>query len=858
MIVMTAPLREYQRLTIALLSPCFFLLLPFLHVYANNVSNLQLPSSWFYGELAVTSVLIAFLIYGVLKFSPRSVETWLAATLIYFIVVAWLHTNFFIGDFGFFTGAEPDWDSGLSTQILQAVLLLGLFVVFLFFMEIVLKNLVFFCALLLLSSLAYVPQLLEKTGDFRDKNYTFTKKGIYDFSSTQNVIIFVLDSAQADVVHELLMENASLRAGYEGFTLFRNAVSPFPKTYASIPAMLSGKPYDNSLTLSDYLLTVYRDESVSSKLKRSGFDARYSSSSPQALLAHPLVANNVVDAQGESDANVAIRDRNLIANMIVFRLSPHLLKPWVFESFATENEGVEEEWKDSKTCQLTKEQQRYSTQRRTFDNLLVDEFLACSRLAITQPVFRFFHLYAPHAPYQLDKNFAYIGKKPLTREWFLPQTHGTLLVLKKMLQRLKEIEVFDDALILIVSDHGEGEYRVGINYDQSIPPRLGGETNTPQSIVRSGIPLVMGKLPRAMGELSVSDSPVTLEDIPATIYSVVGESYATGGRSLFSIKEDAERSRIHRHYVFSGWNVDYILPMTEYEVRGFSWYPESWRQTGRDFNTIAAQGFDGQLVTLQNGGNLQEFDGQGWSEPTVIGRRISGNASFTLNAVAGTVLSIRHALVTADAVVEVLIGDVVVGAWNFIAKDGQRQKTLILPARINEGTRIEFRLQKGSSPLLREVRIQPIETYSYDLGKEINFTDTGNSSVYRTHGWSRTEVWGTSSIGRESGVILKLAEAPERDLKLKLHLEGYVFPGWSEQTVEVVVNGEVIHTLEITERAKRTYEVLVSREVVEKNGLLALDFRYLSPVVQSEIGVSSDTRLQAVAMNNLWVGYSND
>ena len=165
---------------------------------------------------------------------------------------------------------------------------------------------------------------------------------------------------------------------------------------------------------------------------------------------------------------------------------------------------------------------------------------------------------------------------------------------------------------------------MGINYDQSIPTRIGGETNTPQSIVRSGIPLVMGKLPGAMGELSVSDAPVTLEDIPATIYSVVGESNATGGRSLFSIKEDAERSRIHRHYVFSGWNVDYMLPMTEYEVRGFSWYPESWTQTGRDFNTIAAQGFGGQLVTLQLGGNLQEVDHQGWGEPTAIGRRISG------------------------------------------------------------------------------------------------------------------------------------------------------------------------------------------------------------------------------------------
>ena len=107
-------------------------------------------------------------------------------------------------------------------------------------------------------------------------------------------------------------------------------------------------------------------------------------------------------------------------------------------------------------------------------------------------------------------------------------------------------------------------------------------------------------------------------------------------------------------------------------------------------------------------------------------------------------------------------------------------------------------------------------------------------------------------------MILKLAKVPERDLQPKLHLEGYVFPEWPEQTVEVMANGTVIDTLVITERARRTYEVVVPSQVVEENGLLALNFRYLSPVVQSEIGVSSDTRLQSVAMNNLWVGYGDD
>ena len=42
------------------------------------------------------------------------------------------------------------------------------------------------------------------------------------------------------------------------------------------------------------------------------------------------------------------------------------------------------------------------------------------------------------------------------------------------------------------------------------------------------------------------------------------------------------------------------------------------------------------------------------------------------------------------------------------------------------------------------------------------------------------------------------------------------------------------------------------------DGLLELKFRYLNPVIQSEIGVSPDNRLQSIGVNHLWLNFIDD
>ncbi|HIL98281.1 MAG TPA: hypothetical protein EYG51_20595 [Pseudomonadales bacterium] len=842
----------------ALALPTFLIAIPFFHVYANNVTNLQLPVSFFTGNLSLICLGTSLAFYTLTRLFPAQHERGLMALTFAIILIAWLQTNVFIGSYGFLSGETPNWSDGLWLQAGQGALLIALTLLCFTAVDTLCKNIAFLCSLLALTSLAYLPELLEKTRSVEVKKYTFTKDGIYNFSNTQNVIIFVLDSAQADVVNEILEEVQPIKDKFQGFTMFRNSVSAFPKTYASIPALLSGRSFDNSETLPRYLRKAYVEESISARLKEAGYDARYSSSSPHSLFAHPLVAENVADVEGAlvDSENVITKDSELLANMILFRLSPHLLKPYIYNQGDFLLSFKKSENRNSKTatyCQLNKDTRRHSKERRSFDNTLLDEFRACANKSLEEPAFRFFHLYAPHAPYRLDATFQNIGIKPLKREWFLLQTKGVLNVLGELIGQLDERGILEKSLVVIVSDHGEGEYNVGLNLDLTLPPRTKTRSDTKQSLVRGGIPLMMIKRPQDSGDMQYSDAPVQLTDVPATIYDWIGVSNPTEGRAVFSIEPEEQRKRTHRYYRFSGWNIDYILPLTEYTIDGFSWYPESWAKSDTNFDTRASNSFNGQLVTLRKGGNLKGHLHSGWSDPLEDGRMIkNSSASITLDGNSTSVLTVIHGLHQREnSSLDVLRNGMPIESWLMANNDGQRYKTAILPGSQTQTVVFSKKDQDAPQPLFKELRLEPISNYSYELGTDINFTDLGNSAKYRTYGWSRTEHWGTSSIGHSSGVIMTLAQAPRQDLRLKVRLSGYVFEQWPEQEIEILVNKIVVGNLSLKDKTKQNVDFVVPYEVITPEGLIDLSFRYLNPVRQKEIGISGDNRLQSIAMINL-------
>ncbi|MDQ7785293.1 MAG: sulfatase-like hydrolase/transferase, partial [Desulfomonilaceae bacterium] len=123
------------------------------------------------------------------------------------------------------------------------------------------------------------------------------------------------------------------------------------------------------------------------------------------------------------------------------------------------------------------------------------------------------------------------------------------------LEELKKMGRFEDSMIIIQSDHGDGDY--GSPDEEKLPSHVASRIrekslHDPRQIVNKTHALLLIKLPgwTAGTRLRISESPVMLVDIPATVFDALGIYQPTEqGRPAFTIYEWEQRE-IH---MFTGF-----------------------------------------------------------------------------------------------------------------------------------------------------------------------------------------------------------------------------------------------------------------------------------------------------------------
>lgn len=144
-----------------------------------------------------------------------------------------------------------------------------------------------------------------------------------------------------------------------------------------------------------------------------------------------------------------------------------------------------------------------------------------------EPFFLFFHIYEPHTPYEAPEPFASKYPRPYDAE-----VAAADAVVGELLGELKEFGVYDRAIVILLSDHGEG---------------LGehGEQEHGVLLYREGlqVPLVL-KLPGQRHAGTSVAAPAQLVDVMPTLRELVGGGETEGlpGASLLSLA-DAEATR---------------------------------------------------------------------------------------------------------------------------------------------------------------------------------------------------------------------------------------------------------------------------------------------------------------------------
>jgi len=149
---------------------------------------------------------------------------------------------------------------------------------------------------------------------------------------------------------------------------------------------------------------------------------------------------------------------------------------------------------------------------------------------------------------------------------------------------LRDLGVYDDALIFVLGDHGHPVGGHGLRLPLAMAGIQAG-SSIPKGILESGIPLLLVKRPGDQGDLKINDAPASVADVSATVFDDLGIGQVGIGEPLFQIPVDRPRERRFLYYYWehSDWRNRYLPNLIEYRVNGNCWLSSSWHATGKVF-----------------------------------------------------------------------------------------------------------------------------------------------------------------------------------------------------------------------------------------------------------------------------------
>jgi hypothetical protein len=558
----------------------------------------------------------------------------------------WLQGNVFVWNYGVLNGQEINWNSyqiyGFIDGIIWLFFLILAFVKSALISRIARKVSLAFLTIQLISLFMVI---IHAPAEPIAKFYRQDIKSQFNFSKERNVIILIPDNFQADVFQEIIDENINYRNIFRGFTYFRNTVGGFPTTYPSVPLILTGQYYDNSIPIQQFIKEAYISNSIPYILKKHNYLVYLPLDC--TIYVNENVASNFIKKRPE--LFLTFDQLSSFFKITLFRCLPHFFKKHIEISGVPEKlsfnlkkvpSDSDNNLSDNSDLNINDDLKNYPKKdpnnHINSDIEFIKNLILKARSKSPQYTFKYYHLRGAHPPFRINEQLKY-EKLPNNRYGYKQQAKAMLKISAIFLDQLRKIGIYDHSMIFIIGDHGEYGNNIGVktlDYAQGpnkidIANRFG-----------SGIPLVLAKPFFSNGELNISNAPISLSDLRATIFSKLDFKEKISGISIFDQKDSDIRQRRYLRYTWQNefWANKYLPVMHEYVVTGFSWLTESWEPTYRYFYPGSIEYHPpplytwGDRIEFGKEGNASQYDiRHGFSQPEVGKTWTEGNiASLAL------------------------------------------------------------------------------------------------------------------------------------------------------------------------------------------------------------------------------------
>ena len=374
------------------------------------------------------------------------------------------------------------------------------------------------------------------TGPANDKTSDWTA-----FSRSRNVMVILLDTFQASLLERLLAEQPDMRRDFEGFTFYRNAVSPSPTTILSLPAIHSGRALEPGERVSTYLTNAIVSDSFVSAHARAGY---------RASVLNPLLnycPDGAACAQDRKARGGYLRglaqDSLLLVDLSLFAVSPLQWKQYIYRNG---------EWLFGKEPVPYSAVRDYETLAWLASSLTVDA---------GSPTLKFVHLMTTHPPPVLGADCVPRRDLVLSDETMLDQARCSIAAVGGLLRAMKSGGVYDNSTIVVLGDHGAGISETGFV--------AGGAAS----------PLLLFKGAHARGSLTTNEAIVSLTRLSESICRETRaclpprrpDGSSTGSRITFA----------HYNWPPDQWSRRDELEVNFYEITGQPGDIRSWRRSGQ-------------------------------------------------------------------------------------------------------------------------------------------------------------------------------------------------------------------------------------------------------------------------------------
>lgn len=387
-------------------------------------------------------------------------------------------------------------------------------------------------------------------------HYILTQKDIYEVSSKDNVVVFVIDRFDRNYAEYAMKTYPEAFEFLDGFTYYEDYLSLHMRTWPASPTMVTGLDMDfNKETVEQYTERAYRTSPFLNALKQNDYQVKiyvddYYCYRDAAVFDG--VADNLYKTNAEYVVNDPMTLSKRLLNMSLYRVSPMIAKS-AFDLSSDSFEGFVE--------YVAPEDKYVLKDAYLYDKIMEEGVSVQSK----DNNFAYIHLAGCHPPYAIDeKGDALTEKWKDNDESASRALRGDLLIIEEYIKGLKAADAYEDATIIIVGDHPSP---VGLT------PEVYGDNRLPTE------PRLTGLFVKRAGEsgtpMKKSDAPVAQCNlIPSIIESAGIKTDIDFGEPYWS--EDLAEIRVYNHIInHSGKSCDVV----RYEVRGDGRNFANWHKT---------------------------------------------------------------------------------------------------------------------------------------------------------------------------------------------------------------------------------------------------------------------------------------